>query len=98
MSSNSGLARRDEFTFIPEGGARVGVHITNNVTLFVGYTFIYWFDVARPGEQIDRTVNPALVPANLAFGSGVGPARPALTFSKTDFWAQGVNFGLEFRY
>ena len=98
VSSNSGMSSRDEFTFIPEAGAKVGFHLTNHVSLFVGYTFIYWFDVARPGDQIDRVVNPALVPSNLAFGSMVGPNRPAVSFTRTDFWAQGVNIGLEVRY
>jgi hypothetical protein len=28
----------------------------------------------------------------------VGPARPAFGFRETDFWAHGVNFGLEFKY
>ena len=92
------MSSRDEFTFIPEAGAKVGFHLTNHVSLFVGYTFIYWFDVARPGDQIDRVVNPALVPSNLAFGSMVGPNRPAVSFTRTDFWAQGVNIGLEVRY
>jgi hypothetical protein len=98
VGSNSGFFSRDVFTFIPEGSAKVGVHITNCITAFVGYTFIYWFDAARPSEQIDRTVNPSLVPANLAFGSGTGPNRPMATFNHSDFWAQGVNFGLEVRY
>ena len=57
-----------------------------------------YFDVARPTDQIDRTVNPTLVPANLSFGSTMGPARPAVNFQKTDFWAQGVSFGFEIRY
>ena len=98
VSSNSGVMSRDEFTFVPEGSARLGLHITNYVSVFVGYTFLYWFDVARPTDQIDRTVNPTLVPANLSFGSTMGPARPAVNFQKTDFWAQGISFGFEVRY
>src|SRR5438132_1442638 len=98
VSSNSGISSRDEFTFLPEGAIKVGVHVTDYITLFAGYTFVYWFDVARPSEQIDRTVNPALVPSNLSFGSGTGPNRPAAPFARTDFWAQGVSIGLEVRY
>jgi Putative beta barrel porin-7 (BBP7) len=98
VSSNSGTFSRNEFTFVPEGGAKIGVHITDYITAFAGYTFIYWYDVARPSEQIDRVINPALVPSNLAFGSGVGPNRPFAPFSRTDFWAQGVSVGLEVRY
>jgi len=28
----------------------------------------------------------------------VGPAQPAPLFVRSDFWAQGINVGLEFRY
>jgi hypothetical protein len=31
-------------------------------------------------------------------GALVGPANPAPLFNRSDFWAQGVNFGLEFRF
>jgi hypothetical protein len=31
-------------------------------------------------------------------GALVGVARPAPRFNLSDFWAQGVNFGLELRY
>ena len=44
----------------------------------------------------DRVSNP-----NLQFGgngSGVGPNRPAVLFKTSDFWAQGVNAGLEYRF
>jgi hypothetical protein len=27
-----------------------------------------------------------------------GPARPMTVIRDTEFWAQGMNFGLEFRY
>ena len=32
------------------------------------------------------------------FNPAAGPARPAALLRETDFWAQGVSFGLEFRY
>jgi hypothetical protein len=34
------------------------------------------------------------------FGLDVPPvaARPAVPFKDVDFWAQGINFGLEFRW
>jgi hypothetical protein len=99
VATNSGVQSHDEFTFIPTFEARLGFQVTHHLRAFVGYSFLYWFDVARPGDQIDRTVNPVLVPANLAFGSAPAvPARPFESVHKTDFWAQGVDFGMEFRY
>jgi putative beta barrel porin BBP7 len=39
-----------------------------------------------------------LVPTTGNVGPPVGPIRPAFTSKDTDFWAQGVNFGLELRF
>ena len=52
--------------------------------------------VVRPGNQIDRNINTS---QNAFYGTGIltGPASPAPLFNRTDFWAQGVNFGLQFR-
>jgi hypothetical protein len=41
-------------------------------------------------------VNSSQLPAHT--GSFVGPPRPAFGFRDTDFWAHGVNFGVEFKY
>jgi hypothetical protein len=51
--------------------------------------------VARAGEQIDPVVNAT--PFAILSGNGqlVGLARSALKFAETDFWAHGLNFGLE---
>lgn len=97
-SSNMGRTARDEFAIVPEFGINVGYVLKPWCSLFVGYNFLYWSDVARPGEQVSRTINPTAVPASQAYGIPAGPAAPLPTMSRTDFWAQGVNFGLEYRY
>jgi hypothetical protein len=98
VASNSGLFSRNEFAVVPEGAINVGYQITPQVTASVGYTFMYWSDVVRPGDQISRTVNPGLVPSSLAFGQAVGPAQPTFAFRHSDFWAQGLTVGVSFRY
>jgi hypothetical protein len=98
LASNAGRSHENEFAVVPELNLNVGYHITPLVRAYVGYSFLYWSDVARPGDQISRTVNPALVPTSQFFGTGGGTAQPAPTFQRTDFWAQGINLGLEFRY
>jgi hypothetical protein len=50
--------------------------------------------VVRPGGAIDTVVNPNLIPP----GAPGGPARPAVQFSSTDFWSQGVSIGLAYNY
>jgi hypothetical protein len=99
VGSNSRVNSRDEFTLIPELTVKVGAYLCRNVNLFVGYNYMYWSDVARPGNQPSLIINPSQVPTNLAFGTNIGgPKAPAAIINRSDFWAQGVNFGLEVRY
>ena len=59
-----------------------------------GYTFLYWSGVARPGDQIQLDVNPSQFPPP----TRTVTARPDFQLHTTDFWAQGLNFGLAYRY
>lgn len=97
LPSNIGTYSRNRFAVVPEARINVGYQATDSLRVFVGYTFLYWSSVVRPGDQIDPVVNPALVPTNLGVAPG-GPARPAFNFRDTDFWAQGLSLGLELRY
>ncbi len=98
LPSNSGHFSRDRFAVVPEIGVNLGYQVTPHLRAFVGYGFLYISNVARPGNLIDRTVNLSQIPSNLGPGILVGPARPALVLKDTEFWAQGINFGLEIRY
>jgi hypothetical protein len=96
--SNIGRHYHSTFGVVPEVGLELGYRIAPAWRATFGYTFLYWNRVARPGNQIDRTVNPGLVPTDLAFGSP-GPARPGLvSISESSLWAQGISLGLEWRY
>jgi Putative beta barrel porin-7 (BBP7) len=97
--SNIGNSSNNEFAYVPEVEARVGYKITHSITAFVGYNFLYWSDVARAGGQIDNTIDRRQVPSSLGFNAAANPTRPArLGGNSDDFWAQGINFGLAFRY
>jgi len=98
LSSNSGTFSRNAFAVVPELGVNLGLRVTERLTALVGYTFIYWSRVIRPGDQIDQTLNTTLIPTSDTFGAGGRPHRPAFTFHETDYWAQGVNLGLQYRY
>jgi Putative beta barrel porin-7 (BBP7) len=90
----------------------VGFKLTDWMNFRVGYTFLYISDVVRPGAQIDRNINsntqpltgPTVfdpvtgAPIGTAFSAVSAPARPQFTFQRDEFWAQGVNFGLEFKF
>lgn len=92
--SNIGRETRDTFTVVPQAQVKLGVDITKNITASVGYDFMYWNRVVRPGEQMDRSVNQT----QQLGGTLIGPARPQSPFDRSDFWSQGVSFGLEFRF
>lgn len=96
--SNSGTRTHDVFTVVPEVGINVGRQLTDRLSVFAGYSFLYSSSVVRPGDQIDLRVNPTQLPSAAGPGTLVGPARPAPVFRDTDFWAQGVNLGLALRW
>jgi hypothetical protein len=96
--SNLGQENHGTVSFVCEGGARVGWQATRWLALQLGYTIIYWSDVVRPGKQIDRVVNPDRVPSEPSFGNQPVPARPTRLFKSTDFWGQGLDAGVEFRF
>jgi hypothetical protein len=98
--TNIGNYNRSVFAVVPEIGLNVGYEVTSWMTVFLGYTFLYTNNVARPGNQIDRSINPS---QNPSFAGPpptplVGPARPAFSFQGSDFWAQGLNVGVAFRF
>lgn len=94
--TNIGAQNRNRFAVAPEATIQVGMKLTRNISAFMGYNFLYISDVARPGNQMDRAVNSTQlvsftgVPAQPL----VGEARPAPLFNSSEYWAQGINFGL----
>src|SRR5262249_61747030 len=94
LPTNSGRFGRDQFSVVPETGVNLSYQLCPNLRIFMGYTFLYWNNVARPGGQIDTVLNTT----QQSGGTLTGPARPAFAFHNSDFWAHGLNFGLELRY
>jgi hypothetical protein len=99
LPTNIGHFHRDQFGVMPELGVNVGYQFNDHWRAFIGYNFLYWSSVLRPGDQIDRVLDVTKIPNFLLNPPPPAPqARPAVLFRDTEFWAQGVNFGLEFRY
>ncbi len=100
LPSNSGDHSHSTFAAVPELTLNLGYRLTPRATVYVGYSFLYMSNVARPGEQINRNINPT---QSVAYGYDppatlVGPAQPDFSFSTTDFWAQTVSIGLAVRF
>jgi hypothetical protein len=51
--------------------------------------------VVRAADQIDLNVNPNLLPPAV---DPPGQLSPTFAFHKTDFWAQGLSVGLDYRW
>jgi hypothetical protein len=99
LGTNIGQHERDRFAVLPELGVKIGVDVTEHLRLWIGYDILWLSDAVRAGEQIDRTINRSQLPSNVSgIGPLVGPARPLVPFRTQDFWAQGLNFGLSYRY
>jgi hypothetical protein len=94
LPSNIGSHTRSMVSMVEEVGVNLGYQFTNHIRGFVGYNFLWWSSVVRPGEQIDPVVNPNLLPPATAGG----PARPAFSFHGSDFWVQGITAGLDIRW
>jgi hypothetical protein len=92
--TNIGRSARNNFSVVPESTLLLGYQLTDSLRAFVGYSVLYWTKVLRAGDQIDLVVNASQIPP----GTLVGPARPAIPANTTDFWAQGVSFGVEMHY
>jgi hypothetical protein len=94
LPTNIGTFERNDFSVIPEFGLTLGYDLTCRLKATFGWSFLYWSSVMRPADQIDSNVNPTQLPP----GTLRGFAAPAFRPVTTDFWAQGFNVGLEYRY
>ncbi|MGO9114381.1 MAG: BBP7 family outer membrane beta-barrel protein [Thermoguttaceae bacterium] len=93
LPSNMGTHDSNQFSVMPEIGFTLGYDLTPRLKATVGYTLLYWSDVARPGDQIDLNLDPAQFPPPTATGT-----KPAFALHTSDVWAQGLNLGLDYRF
>jgi hypothetical protein len=96
LPTNMGTYSRDRFTVVPEVALTVGYQFLPNLRGFVGYNFLYWSSVVRPGPQIDTGVNPNYLPP--AVVPTTGPIRPGFQGAGSDLWVQGLTLGFELTY
>jgi hypothetical protein len=98
--TNIGSHTRTAFSVVPEAGLTLGYRITPGLSVFAGYTFLYASNVVRAPQQVNRQINPTGAPAITGNPPRtlVGPAQPSFTFNASDFWAQGLNVGVAYRF
>jgi len=92
QTTNIGQYTQNQFAIMPELGFTLSYDLTDYLRASFGYTFFYWSQVARPGDQIDTHLS------QLPPETPTGSLQPAFSFNMSDYWAQGLNFGLELRF
>jgi hypothetical protein len=96
VAPNSGTFTQNDFAVIPQFGLEIGYQLTCHVRTYIGYNILYWANVMRAGEQIDRNIDPR----NWAAAPDAENALPFPQFLDrgANFWAQGINLGAEIRF
>jgi hypothetical protein len=99
--ANIGTYKRYQFAVLPEVSLDLGYQISSHWRVFIGYDFLFLGNALRPGGTIDTTIDASRIPNFPLPGSPPvlpGAPRPGPYFSTSDFFAQGINFGLQFRW
>lgn len=96
QTSNEGRFSSERFAAVPEAQIKIGYAITPRLRATIGYDFLYFSSVMRPGDNMNRNL-----PKGQTFNqadptvSGTSPERLSRT---TDFFAHGVSVGMEYRF
>lgn len=78
----------DVFTFAPEANFKLAYRFRPNVSLSVGYSFIYFDRLALNGSAVDRAND------GLLLGTGQTGAFPAAVMDMDDsLWVHGIDLG-----
>jgi hypothetical protein len=90
QNSNIRTVTRDQFTFLPEAGAKMKYQL-GRAELGVGYTMLLFPSVAMAGSQVDRNVdiNPTIP------GS---PNAPVSRLVSDTFFLHGLDLGMTFKF
>lgn len=101
--SNIGHWNSSHFSVVSETGLNLGFNILPRTRLYVGYSVLYWSNVLRPGDQMDPIIDQTLVPVPPGTPPRFLPLHPSdphpvVPFKRSDYWAQGLNFGVSFRW
>jgi hypothetical protein len=94
--SNDGRYTTDKFCVVPELQFKISYALTSWLRASIGYDFMYMSNVIRPTDQINREL-----PKGQTFNQAdptVSTTSPSVIYKSTDFYAQGMSFGLEFSF
>lgn len=92
--TNIGRVSKTRFAVAPEVKLSCAYDLTPRLAVQVGYEVLYWSQVVRPGNQIDRVVNPT----QRGGGELVGELRPESRFETSDLFFQSLSCGLRYSF
>jgi hypothetical protein len=88
--ANIGYFGTSYFAVIPEVSGNLAFNVTPKIQVRVGYSFLAYIDVQRPGDQIVPTITPPALG-----GPHTAPAPP---FVSTTYVIHGFNVGASWHY
>ncbi len=88
---------RNELSWVPQINLKLGYMVTPYIRAYVGYDFLYLFNVLQPGEQTGVSTAGATVTVNNV-PTNITVSQPTFRFKDSDVWVQGVNCGVEIRF
>ena len=92
--TNRGTSTNNNFSAMTEVGVVGRRTLRPGFNLTIGYTFFFWQDVTRAGEQIDTVINTSQFPPGVL----TGEARPRIRDVQTNFSAHGFRIGFEYLF
>jgi hypothetical protein len=92
LPSNIGNYERDQFTFIPEINLKLGYALSRHWTATIGYSFLYFDNVALSGDLIDTQID-GLQQAGVSAGT-----YPQFSWADSSYWLQGIDFGIQYNW
>ena len=99
LSTNSGTHRHYDWTASPEFGVNLGWNMTDNIRLTLGYSLLFYWDVAQAADQIDPTINPNLLNPKVVASPTPGSAmQPTFFLHQSNLLLQSINLGMELRF
>jgi hypothetical protein len=94
--ANEGRRTANKFAFTTDSELKVGYELSQNVRFTLAYEHLYYSNVVRPTDQIDRNLPKGQT--FLQAAPTISTTSPAKLFNRTDFYAQGLNIGVEARF
>jgi hypothetical protein len=93
--------KNSEFALAGDVNVKLGYRVTSRVLATVGYEYAHVTRFVRPDENLSRDFSSNVLATSPNFGQnlaggGVRPTTPR--FTPSDFWLQGLSFGLQIKY